>query len=147
MKSIWLKIITAILIIMVIIILVVENIAKKQKNEKKIAYYNKQYEYCLNKEIYGSEVATLINKAIEQNEKNQIAKDDKGYYIENETNSIKIELKMITVDETYPMELIYKNNIKDFIKNFNIILFKCTNIEYHKKTGKIKKITLEQIEK
>ena len=41
----------------------------------------------------------------------------------------------------------YKNDITSFVKNFNVILFKCTNIEYHQKTGKISKLTFEQIEK
>ena len=61
--------------------------------------------------------------------------------------SIKIDLKMITVEKTYPMELIYKNDVTNFVKNFNVILFKCTNIEYHKETGKVSKLIFEQIEK
>lgn len=108
---------------------------------------NKEYEYYLGKEIYGTEVATLINKAVNQNEKNEITKDDRGYYIPNEENSIKIYLKMITIEKTYPMEEFYKNDMNRFIENFNLIIFKCTDIEYHKKTGRISKITIEQLEK
>ena len=101
----------------------------------------------LGKEIYGAEIATLINKVTEQNERNNVSKDENGYYIDNGTNSIKIDLKMITVEKTYPMELIYKNDVTNFVKNFNVILFKCTNIEYHKETGKVSKLIFEQIEK
>lgn len=134
-------------IILIIIFIVLGYIFEAQAKQNQAINYNKQYETYLGQEIYGAEIATLINKVTEQNEKNNVQKDEKGYYIDNGTNSIKIDLKMITVEETYPMELIYKNNITNFVKNFNVILFKCTNIEYHKQTGKISKLTFEQIEK
>lgn len=134
-------------IILIIIFIVLGYIFEAQAKQNQAINYNKQYETYLGQEIYGAEIATLINKVTEQNEKNNVQKDQKGYYIDNGTNSIKIDLKMITVEETYPMELIYKNNITNFVKNFNVILFKCTNIEYHKQTGKISKLTFEQIEK
>lgn len=134
-------------IILIIIFIVLGYIFEEQAKQNQAINYNKQYETYLGQEIYGAEIATLINKVTEQNEKNNVQKDEKGYYIDNGTNSIKIDLKMITVEETYPMELIYKNNITNFVKNFNVILFKCTNIEYHKQTGKISKLTFEQIEK
>lgn len=134
-------------IILIIIFIILGYIFEAQAKQNQAITYNKQYETYLEQEIYGAEIATLINKVTEQNEKNNVQKDEKGYYIDNGTNSIKIDLKMITVEETYPMELIYKNNITNFVKNFNVILFKCTNIEYHKQTGKISKLTFEQIEK
>lgn len=107
---------------------------------------NKEYEYYLDKEIYGTEVTSLMNKAINENEKNGVEKDEKGYYIDNNKDSIRIELKMITVDKTYPMEEINNHDMNQFLKNFNLIKFKCTSIEYHKKTGKISKMIIEQIE-
>lgn len=134
-------------LILIIIFIILGYIFEAQAKQNQAITYNKQYETYLGQEIYGAEIATLINKVTEQNEKNNVQKDEKGYYIDNGTNSIKIDLKMITVEETYPMELIYKNNITNFVKNFNVILFKCTNIEYHKQTGKISKLTFEQIEK
>lgn len=134
-------------IILIIIFIILGYIFEAQAKQNQAINYNKQYETYLEQEIYGAEIATLINKVTEQNEKNNVQKDEKGYYIDNGTNSIKIDLKMITVEETYPMELIYKKNITNFVKNFNVILFKCTNIEYHKQTGKISKLTFEQIEK
>lgn len=106
---------------------------------------NSEFEYYLNKEITGTTMTTLINKAINQNEKNNIKKNEKGYYIENDENSMKIEIKMITIEKTYPMEEIYNNDITKFVQNFNSIKFKCTNIEYHAKTGKISKMFFEQI--
>lgn len=53
---------------------------------------------------------------------------------------------MITIEKTYQMEDFYNTGMTEFVKNFNLILFKCTSIEYHKKTGLISKITIEQIE-
>ena len=134
-------------IILIIIFIVLGYIFEAQAKQNEVISYNKQYESYLGKEIYGAEIATIINKVTEQNERNNVAKDENGYYIDNGTNSIKIDLKMITIEKTYPMELIYKNDITSFVKNFNVILFKCTNIEYHKKTGKVSKLIFEQIEK
>lgn len=93
----------------------------------------------------GTEVATIIGQAINQNEKNNIEKDQNGQYIENETNSIKIDLKMKTIDKTYPMEEIYNKEISEFVKNFNLVKFKCINLEYHRKTGRVSKIVFEEI--
>lgn len=117
---------------------------RAEKNEIKKA--NSQYEEYLNKEVLGTDVASLISKAIDENERNNIQKDEKNYYIENEENSIKIDLKMITIEKTYPMEEIYNNNITSFVQNFNTIKFKCTSIEYHNKTGRVSKIVFEELE-
>ena len=107
---------------------------------------NKEYEYYLGKEIYGTDVTSLMNKAINETEKNGVEKDEKGYYIDNNKDSIKIELKMITVEKTYTMEEINNHDMNQFLKNFNLIKFKCTSIEYHRKTGKVSKMIFEQLE-
>ena len=60
-------------LIVIFVILVIAIIAglyrffnfRQEKNELKET--NLQYEYCYNKEIYGAELATIINKAIEDN--------------------------------------------------------------------------------
>ena len=106
---------------------------------------NKQYEYYLGKRVYGSVVATLINKAVDNNEKNQVQKDSKGNYINNEENSIQIDLDIVEVKKTYPMESIYQAQIKEFMKNFGDIQFECKKIEYHEKTGKIKYMLFEEV--
>ena len=115
-----------------------------QTQNKEVKKQNLEYEYYLNKTVYGTEVATLISKAVDQNEKLKIAKDENGRYIDNGENSIKIDLKMKTIDKTYPMEEIYNSQISNFVQNFNLIEFKCTNIEYHKETGKISKLIFEE---
>ena len=87
-----------------------------KRNEKtEIKKNNEYYENYLGKEILGTELATIMGKAIEQNLNNNVQKDENGLFIENNENSIKIDLKMITIDKTYPMEVIYNNDITLFL--------------------------------
>lgn len=118
----------------------------KNTTNRLIKQENEYYEYYFEKEIYGTDVISIINKAINENEQNDIQKNEKGHYIENKENSIKIEVKMLITNKTYPMEEIYNNDITKFVENFNFIKFKCINIEYHKNTGRISKITFEELE-
>ena len=138
------------LIILIVIgsIVAVVFISNNYKQATEIKNINKQYEEYLNKELFGTDVTTVINRAMNSNEKNKIEKDEKGFFIENDTNSIKVEIVMLNEEgkETYQMETIDKVGINQFINNFNLIIFKCSNIEYHDKTKMVKKIVFEQIE-
>ncbi len=111
--------------ILIILFSIIGILRTKNTTLREVKNANMQYEYYLNKEIYGTDVATLINKAINENEQNNIQKNERNYYIENNTNSIKIELKMTTNGKTYQMEEMYNNDITRFVENFNIIKFKC----------------------
>lgn len=142
MKQSFLLVLIAIFIIICIICTVLINLQAEQDIIKK---ENSEFEKYLNKEILGTELASLISKVVDKNERNLVLKDEKGYYIENSKDSIKIDLKMTTINKTYPMEEIYNNEIVLFVKNFNLIKFKCINIEYHKKTGKISKLIFEEL--
>lgn len=133
-------------IFFIIICLVCSILISLNTKNKELLNYNKNYEQYLNKEILGVDLATLIGKVTNQNEKNKIQKDENGYYINNDNNSIKIDLKMITIDKTYPMEEIHDNQISKFVQNFNFIKFKCTSIEYHKNTGKVSKLIFQELE-
>lgn len=133
------------LIFLVIIMMISVKLINFQTNRNRIKKENAQYEYFLDNEIYGADLATLINKTIEKNEKNNINKDKDNYYIENDENSIKIYINMKTIENTYTMEEFYNNDIKEFVKNFSIIKFKCIDIEYHKTTEKVKSLTFEEI--
>ena len=133
-------------VIFIVICIVCYNLINIQSQNEVIKKENYTYEKYLNKEILGTELATLISKVVDQNEKNNVQKDEKGHYINNQQNSIKIDLKMTTIDKTYPMEEIYNNKIVNFVQNFNTIKFKCTNIEYHKETGKISKLIFEELQ-
>lgn len=142
MKQSFLLILAIIFIIICIICTMLINIRAEQSTIKKD---NIEFERYLNQEVLGTEIASLISKAVDKNERNLVSKDEKGYYIENNENSIKIDLKMKTIDKTYPMEEIYNNELVLFVKNFNSITFKCTSIEYHKKTGKVSKLIFEEL--
>lgn len=106
---------------------------------------NSQYEYYINKSIYGTELVTLINKVVNENEINKVEKDEKGFFIENNENSIKINIKMNTNGKTYQMETFYNNDITKFVENFNLVKFRCNKIEYHKKSGRVRKLYFEEI--
>ena len=139
------KKIVIILIICFLIMCGIDLMAKRINLKSEIKKENSEYEDYLNKEITGTDLATLMNKAINSNEINNVNKDEKNHYIENNSNSIKIEIKMTENDNTYLMEQFYNKGITEFVKLFGEISFKCTNIEYHNKTGRIKKITFEEI--
>lgn len=122
-------------------------ISNKYTKTSEIQKINKEYELYKDKELLGTDVTTAINKALDSNERNEIPKDEKGFYIENDTNSIKVEIVMYNEDEpkTYQMETIQKVGITGFINNFNLIDFTCSKIEYHEKTKMISKIIFEQV--
>lgn len=143
-KTFVITILIIFLLVFVSIVVIKVNLNNKEQQSNKIKKYNLEYEQYTNKQVYGTDIATLISKAIKQNEKNQIPKDKKGHYIQNEENSIEIALKMITVNKTYPMEEIYNNQITEFVKNFNTIRFKCVELEYHSKTGKVSRMVFEE---
>lgn len=106
---------------------------------------NRAYESYLNQEIYVNDLTTIINKAINNNKINKVEKDKKGIYIDNQENSINIQIKMLDNDKTYNMEEIYRGGMEKFVEIYTGIKFKCMSIEYHQKTGKIKNMFFEQI--
>lgn len=134
-----------------IIILIVAGIAYMSINLKinnaQIDKENAFYENYYKREITGGEVATLINKAIDSNTKNEIPKDKKGVFIENESNSIKIDFKMLDDDKIYNMEVFHKNGIMNFVEYYRNIKFKCTQIDYHEQTKRVSHMLVEQITK
>ena len=127
---------------MVILALILVNV---KSNNKVLQQVNPEYEYYLNKEIYGVELGTLINKAIDNNKRNEVPKDEKGFYINNGENSIIITIQMIQTKETYHMEQIYSLGTEQFVSLFNSSLFKSDLVSYHKKTGRIAEILFKQV--
>ena len=90
-------------------------------------------------------MTTIINKAVDNNKNNDVPKDDKGKYINNNTNSIQIQIKMLDNEKIYAMETLYHGGMDKFVQYYNEIKFKCTNIEYHTVTNKVKYMLFEQI--
>ena len=129
--------------ILVAVLYIMNLLITTNNQNRMIKKFNLQYEYYLNKTIYGTDLATVINKAVNENEKNNVKKDEKNFYIENNENSIKINV--IIEGNTYSMEKIYYKDITRFVENFNIAKFKCINIGYHEKTGRVKELTFEEV--
>ena len=106
---------------------------------------NRPFESYYEQEILGTDLATVINKAIDDNIKNEVKKDKNNMYIDNENNSINIDIKFIDDDKVHRMEELYNAQISSFVKLYNQIKFKCTDIKYHEKTHNIKYMLFEQI--
>ena len=106
---------------------------------------NWKFESFLNEEVTGVELASVINKAIDNNTQNNVERNHKGIYIDNSTNSISIEVKMIDDDSIYQMETLYNGGMQNFVNYYGKITFKCIDIKYHDSTNKVKYMLFEQI--
>lgn len=138
-----------IIIFIIIILSIVASMSYLYTNYK-ISYnnykkVNEQYEYYYQKEIYGRDVASIINKVINNNKSYNVERDIKGRYIDNQENSINMDIKMLDNDATYDIEQIDNNGIEKFVLYYGEIKFKCTQIEYHANTKLVKYILFEQI--
>lgn len=111
--------------------------------QNKIKNENLEYEMYLNKPIYGTELTTFINKAVDNNQKNNVPKDEKGFFIQNDVNSIEIEIRITDNETLYKMETLYSGGMINFIQYYNSIYFECTKITYNK-LGKVNYVLFEQ---
>ena len=137
------------LIIILIIVAIIGFNYFSYKNEYKIIQNeNAEFEEYKDKEVYGLSVATIINKVIDKNTKNKIEKDEKGNFIQNDENSIEVEIHIVENEKDYnlQMEQIYNSGVEQFVQYYGNIKFKCSKIEYHEKTGSVKYILFEQQE-
>lgn len=134
--------IVSVIVILTIFTYIYYNYKSKKSN---IDSSNMIYKSVYKKDISGNDLATIINKALDTNEKNNIQKDDNGFYIENNENSIKIEIKFKQSDYIFSMESIYSNKVSEFIRLYGQAIFRCTNLEYHKKTKLVKYLYFEEI--
>jgi len=126
------------LIFLAIIVAIFMNYRELTTNQNIATKFNKDFEFYNKASILGTDVTTVINRAINNNEKYSVPKDENDLYIANETDSIKIYVCFSTKDdEYYPMENLKKNGLKEFTRYFGEIEFRCTSIKYHQKTGTI----------
>ena len=65
--------------------------------------------------------------------------------IPNDENSIEIDVYTIADETVHKMEAFYNTGIEQFRQLFLDTKFKCSKIEYHEKTGRIKYILFEQV--
>lgn len=147
------KSILCILVVIIIIIVVITiKISSNNKQSNDVSSYNSAFEQYKEKTLYGADVLSIINKAIDNNTINNIEKDEDGYYIANDTNSINVEITLLSTDEKgeihelkYPMEILEKSGLNTFIASFSLTKFECTAIQYNS-LGKVSKIMLKQLE-
>ena len=138
-----------IIIFLVIVLIIVATVAYMDLNYK--ATYNEaqvknvQYESYNGKEIFGTDLATLINKAVDDNTKNNIQKEDSGLYTDNGTDSIRIDILFTDDNEVHSMEEIYNSGTDTFMQYYNQIRFKCTKVDHHSKTGRVSYMYFEQV--
>ncbi len=65
------------------------------KKNRQVSSYNSQYEIYSKENISGVSITTIINKAIDNNEKYDIQKSDKDVYINDDKYSTKIYIKVV----------------------------------------------------
>ena len=137
------KVILGILLIVVISVSIFFSWYKNNlQSLKEVKKFNSQFEEYLNKNITGVDLTTVLNKAIENNNKYKISKDSNGKYINDNNYYIDIIIKPVEGGKSFLMEAFEKVGIKEFTKSFGGIVFKSKKIEYHK-NGRISKIYFE----
>lgn len=137
-----------VLILMIAILLIaigVVGLNYKDYEIKKIDnnLFNSTYEEYNKTNLNGLDITTIMNKAISNNEKYKIPKDEKNLYILDDEYSIIIYVKMVKDEPAYRMERFSEVGINDFIRYFGEINFKCTELTYHEKNGRIASMTFE----
>ena len=140
-----------ILVIFSIVILIVACIYMNYKqtmiSQNEIKKFNSAFEFYNKESLLGTDITTVINKAIDNNEQYSVKKDDNGMYIEDDKNSIKIYVYMIINDTTYPMEKLKSTGLDEFTRYFGEVEFKCTDVKYHESNGKISSMTFAALNK
>ena len=140
---------TVVYIISIVIIICVI-IASKFYTSKdylvEIKKFNTKYEKYINSEVIGTDVASIINQAVDDNEYERIKKDEKGKYLQNNENSINIDVKITECKEEqiYTMETLYSGGMDQFVKYYGQIPFKASKVEYNE-NKRIKYILFEQL--
>lgn len=141
MKKIAIFILIGIGIISTISYMYLNNINRYRNAQKE----NIKFEIYQEQEISGSELTSLINKAIDLNQQNEIEKDEKGKYVDNGKNSLNIDIQFIDDEVTYSIEKIYAKGMKTFLTYYRNIRFECKQVQYHTKTNQIKYMLFEQV--
>ena len=139
------KFIIFLIVILIIISYITYLYLDYRADIKSAQYDNMKYEKYFDKEVNANIVASVINRAVDNNIREKVQKNNNGVYIDNQKSSINVQIKFLDNDKTYDMETLYNDGMDNFIKYYNQIDFKCTKIDYHKDTGKVKYMLFEQI--
>lgn len=129
-------------IILVAILLFSYKIIQYENNQTDVIKFNKPFLDFNRNNLYGTDITTVMNKAIDNNEKNKIKKDESGLYIPDEIFSTKIYIILEKEGSTYPMENFYKVGIQKFTQYFGELNFECTKVNYHE-NGRISEMIFQ----
>lgn len=132
-------------ILIVLLSTIFLKINDKMATENDVKKFNLYYTEHLNKNFFGSEVATIISKSIDNNEKYNISKDENDMYISDNAYSVKIYINIVGSKKIYEMETINKVGITQFISNFNTLEFTCVKINYHDSTKRVSEVYISEV--
>ena len=141
------KILILLLIFIIILIFAGYTVYHYRTTTAKAQEINEEYKQYYHTQVLGNELISIINKTIDLNQKNGITKNEEGLFQENDTNSIKLYVKLQYQDDytTVEMEKIADNGIENFIKVYNSASFECTEITYHAKNNNMKTIIFTEV--
>lgn len=146
MKKILIIIIVAVITVVAVFTGKYIELSKQKSEVKKINNEFLAYQKSI---VKINRIVTVMNRAIDINNKNNIEKDENGVYKENNTNSIKVYLKVKSSDSKMEMERLMLNDkagVEKVEYAFSDLIFEMTDVEYHEKTGQVKSITFEEKE-
>ena len=141
------KFLIVLLILFIVLIASIYMVYSYRAKAFEIQKLNREYEEYYNIEILGTELISIINRTIDLNNKNDIPRDENGYYIDDEESYKEIYIQFVYKKETklIKMEDIEKSGIETFVRMYSTANFKCTDIKYHNKTKNVKSLTFTEI--
>lgn len=143
---------TIMIILLIVVIIVCIFFAKfvEFNHETSIVrQFNYYYQKFDKDNLTGLDIVTVINKAMNENQINEIAKDEKGYYNQDDNKSIIIYVDLTKNEDenddfkVFRMEKIVNVGMDSFVELFGSVKFKCTKVNMHEDTGRIASMIFE----
>lgn len=131
-------------VVLVALLVFSYNVIQYENRKADVFKFNKIFLDYNRSNLYGTDLTTVMNRAIDNNEKNKIKKDESGLYIPDELFSTKIYIILEKEGSVYPMESFYKVGIQEFTEYFGELNFECTKVNYHE-NGRISEMTFKAI--
>ncbi len=141
------KFILIIILLITITALIGFGIIQYRTNILQAQERNQMYESYQGIDFLGTQLISLINKTIDDNQKLGIPKDENGKYLSDDENCIRIKIKFIYKDDIkeIDMEDIASGGTNSFVERYSTATFRCAEIEYHEGSNNVKQITFEEI--
>lgn len=130
-------------IIIIVLVLFFNWFIINKKEIREVQKFNNNFIYYIEQDsITGVELTSIMNKAIDNNEKYKISKNKNGAYVLNNENSIEILVQVEPNGEFYLMEAFELSGMRSFTTLYGGVEFKCRKPEYHE-NGRISKLIFE----